>query len=271
MYAPLANILDHTTDDEFNFCVQVLPAWGHMPAVLQHSEAFVPRNRPFLDIVRMLEHERCASARLEGILAVVRESAPQNCLTTRPGHLGPPSDPPALAAPEVDTPGIVADEAIVCVAEDKGAALTDGAAAASSSDVLAPITSIEAVEMVDWIFQRQPGDEDSIPSPTSVVMSEVTETPADALPIPEPFHLDDSERETLTKLAHRVHARIAAARSDYTDELYMLANWYTTLRYLATEIPMLRPPPGIPHCPVSNVPPGDCIPLVSSAETEPED
>ena len=271
MYAPLANILDHTTDDEFNFCVQVLPAWGHMPAVLQHSEAFVPRTRPFLDIVRMLEHDRCASARLEGILAVVRESAPQNCLTARPGHLGPPSDPPPLEPPADDKPGAATEEATLSIVEDPGTAIPGGAAAASSSDVLAPITSIEAVEMVDKIFQRQPGDEDSIPSPTSVVMSEINETPADALPIPEPFHLDDSEREILTGLAHRIHARIAAARSDYTDELYMLANWYTTLRYLATEIPMLSPPPGLPHCPVSSVPPGDCIPLVSSAETESED
>lgn len=34
------------------------------------------------------------------------------------------------------------------------------------------------------------------------------------------------------------------------DELYELANWFTTLRYIATEVPHIEPPSGIQPLPV---------------------
>ena len=51
-------------------------------------------------------------------------------------------------------------------------------------------------------------------------------------------------------LALRVHYRLRDERGGPGDDMYELASRFTTLRYLATEIPHIVPPSGIQPLPV---------------------
>ena len=44
-----------------------------------------------------------------------------------------------------------------------------------------------------------------------------------------------------------IHRRIRDSRGGPGDQLYELANWYTALRYLSTEIPEIVPPDELLH------------------------
>ena len=267
MYAPVAEVTDNADEGEFCIAVQYLhPQGGHLPAVLQHAEAYVDRYGTFLEAVTRLEHTGCASGQLRAILAVVQQGPPSMAWTPRPPQLGPPDelDPDgyprrlgghhstgassaALAFPPTASASTHAVGVSSALASSENAAAGSGSLGAQAP---AALTSAEAVALVDRIFARRPGDSTGdAPSPTSPCLSEITERSgaSDRLPVPAPVHLTSDEREALRSLAIGIHHRIRESRGGPGDQLYELANWYTSLRYLSTEIPEIVPPDELLH------------------------
>ena len=297
MYAPLSEVDHQATPEQFCICLQYLPRQGGpLPAVLQHAEAFVLRRNSLMQTVRELEHTGCSSGRLVSLFAVVRRGPPQFSWTTRPPGL-PPLDPPLddpvddedqldeqealLASPdmqvmldesiEVPIPDLPDGEEFSAVVplhsgasdqgvEAPGMVSADDGGSTAALDVR-PFTAAEAAAAVDRVFAEPPGDVASVASPSSPLLSEITEPASaeDTLPFPTPGHLTASELATLRTLALRVHYRIREQRGGPGDALYELANWYTTLRYLATEIPVIEPPSEVQQIPMAQMAPAEDV------------
>lgn len=226
MYAPVAEVSDNADEGEFCIAVQYLHLQGgHLPAVLQHAEAYIDRFGTFLEAVTRLEHNGCASGRLRAILAVVQQGPPSSAWTPRPPHLGPPDEPDPDGYPRrlggLHSAGAssaalafhpVPAETTHAVGVSSALASSESAAAGSGGfGAQAPValSSAEAVALVDRVFARRPGDPPGdAPSPTSPCLSEITERSggSDRLPVPAPVHLTSDEREALRVLDSSSHS-----------------------------------------------------------------
>ena len=130
---------------------------------------------------------------------------------------------------------------------------SDGASIPAVALDVQPFTAAEAAAAVDRIFAEDGGEGASVASPSSPLLSAITEPASgeDTLPFPAPGNLTAAELRALRSLALRVHYRIRDQRGGAGDALYELANWYTTLRYLATEIPIIEPPTEVQQIPIA--------------------
>ena len=103
-------------------------------------------------------------------------------------------------------------------------------------------------------------------SPSSPVLSEVDH----ALPLADPSMapLTDQERADIAELAGRIHHRLLNSRRSHSGESqahdYIMANWWTTLRYITTVLTAVPPPVTVHR-------PGSVGPADSSATPSPNE
>ena len=245
MIGPMTDPLQGAEEDQLCFTVQWLHGGEPVPNVQTDMEFFPRMSYTLEEVVTLVEHTGCGSGRLQGAHMCVRLlEDPADAITDRPVGLYPRPKCGALdlAVPE---PSVAAPGGFHRSA-DTGRPSDDFQDKA--------IEPVEDFKMDDTEAMFSP-----VPSPSS----EVT-TDHDALPLPDASMapLTDQERADIAELAGRIHDRLLNSRQLHSSESqasdYIMASWWTTLRYITTVLHAV-PPPVTVHRPGSVAGPADSM------------